>query len=398
VAPPSKSGVGGRGYHLMEEMVSLGCKSIIITSDSNQLVNVPALNKTYQQDVSNGILIIWIRTLKYRVAKSIRRIISWIDFEFKLFFLPKSNLPKPDAIIVSSLSLLTILNGLRLRKRFKSKLVFEIRDIWPLTIVEEGGFSRNNPFIRLLGYIEKLGYQRSDLIIGTMPNLEEHVKNVLGYSKEVACIPMGYNATSIENQLDIPDDYIAQYFPKNKFIVAHAGTIGITNALDTFFECAHIMVDIEDIHFLMIGDGDLKQHYESLYSILPNLTFAPKVQKQMVQSVLSKCNLLFFSVHNSEVWRYGQSLNKVIDYMFAGKPIVASYTGYHSMINEAKCGSFVPANDVVALKNEIIRYHEMSEAELTEIGIRGKEWIILNRNYKKLASDYLSLIFTDQEQ
>jgi len=396
VAPPSKSGVGGRGYHIMEEMVILGCKSIIITSDSNQLVNVPVLNKTYQHEVSNGIHIIWIRTLKYKVAKSIRRIISWIDFEFKLFFLSKSNLPKPDAIIVSSLSLLTILNGLRLRKRFKCKLVFEIRDIWPLTIVEEGGFSRNNLFVRLLGYIEKLGYEKSDLIIGTMPNLKEHVKNVLGFSKDVACIPMGYNASTIENQSDIPEEYIAQYFPKNKFIVAHAGTIGITNALDIFFECAQIMVAKEDIHFLMIGDGDLKLHYETLYSNLPNLTFAPKVQKIMVQSVLSKCDLLFFSVHNSEVWRYGQSLNKVIDYMFAGKPIVASYSGYPSMINEAQSGTYVPSGDVNALMNEILRYSSVSKEELINIGNCGKEWILKNRNYNKLAINYLDAIWPDR--
>lgn len=393
VAPPTLSGVGGRGYHLMEEMVSLGCKSVIITSDSNQLVNIPVLKKIYQQEVSRGIQIIWIRTLKYKVAKSIPRIISWIDFEFKLFFMPKSNLPKPDAIIVSSLSIFTILNGFLLRKKYKSRLVFEIRDIWPLTIVEEGGFSRNNLFVRILGYIEKLGYQKSDLIVGTMPNLKEHVKNILGYSKNVSCVPMGYNATSIETQLVIPDEYIEQHFPKNKFIVAHAGTIGITNALDTFFKCAQLMVGREDIHFLMIGDGDLKPQYESLYSNLPNLTFAPKVQKQMVQSVLSRCDLLYFSVHKSKVWCYGQSLNKVIDYMLSGKPIVASYSGFNSMINESRCGSFVPAEDANSLMLEINKYTTLSKEKLNIYGNRGKEWILLNRSYKKLAQDYIEAIW-----
>lgn len=70
--------------------------------------------------------------------------------------------------------------------------------------------------------------------------------------------------------------------------------------------------------------------------ICRNLIFAPKVQKQMVQSVLARCDLVYFSVHVSTVWRFGQSLNKVIDYMLSGKPIIASYTGYPSMINEAE--------------------------------------------------------------
>jgi len=397
IAPPSKSGVGSRGYHLMEEMSSLDVESIIITSDSNHLIEIPKQKKTYSSELTNNVKVIWIKTFKYKIAKSFKRIISWIDFEIKLLFLNKKKLPKPDAIIVSSLSLLTIFNGYLLKKKYKCKLIFEIRDIWPLTIVEEGDYSNKNLFVKFLGIIEKFGYKKSDLVVGTMPNLSEHVKNVLGYEKETACIPMGYNESSIQSQKDISDEYIKQNFPKDKFIVAHAGTIGISNALDTFFECAKNMSNYQNIHFLMIGDGALKSYYQNKYSDLKNLTFAPKIQKQEVQSALSKCNLLYFSVHKSKVWQYGQSLNKIIDYMFAGKPIVASYSGFPSMINEANSGSYVPANDVEALKNEIIRYSNMTDDELDTIGKRGREWIIENRHYKTLAKNYLNAIFSKEE-
>jgi glycosyltransferase involved in cell wall biosynthesis len=119
---------------------------------------------------------------------------------------------------------------------------------------------------------------------------------------------------------------------------------------------------------LSIGDGDLRSYYENKYSKLTNLTFAPKVQKQMVQSVLSKCDLLYFSVHKSKVWQYGQSLNKIIDYMISGKPVVASFSGYPSMINEANSGSYVPAGDLEALKKEIQKYSTLSNEELSIIG------------------------------
>lgn len=79
--------------------------------------------------------------------------------------------------------------------------------------------------------------------------------------------------------------------------------------------------------------------------------------------------------------------------MFSGKPVVASYTGYQSMINEAECGIFVPANDVQALKKEIVRFSEMPEAMLTQMGINGHQWIIKNRHYKVLATNYLKEIF-----
>ncbi len=393
IAPPSKSGVGSRGYHLMEELTSQNVETLIITSDSNHLIEIPKLKNTYSSEILDGIKIIWVKTYKYQIAKSFKRILSWIDFEIKLFFLNKKQFPQPDAIIVSSLSLLTILNGYLLKRKYDCKLVFEIRDIWPLTIVEEGGYSNSNLFVRLLGAVEKFGYKKADLIVGTMPNLEEHVQNILGYSKKTICIPMGYNESSIKSQQKVALEYIEQNFPSDKFIVAHAGTIGITNALDTFFECAEMMTENPNIHFIMIGDGALKSFYQEKYGHLKNLSFAPKVAKQEVQSVLSHCDLLFFSVHKSKVWQFGQSLNKIIDYMFAGKPIVASYSGFPSMINEANSGSYVPANDVIALKNEIIRYSEMPKDELAEIGNRGSEWILKNRHYKVLANNYLNEIY-----
>lgn len=58
----------------------------------------------------------------------------------------------------------------------------------------------------------------------------------------------------------------------------------------------------------------------------------------MVQSVLSHADVLYLSTFNSKVWNYGQSLNKLIDYMVAARPIIASYSGYRSMVDESGAG------------------------------------------------------------
>ena len=392
VAPPGSGTAGGRGYLLMKELAQMGHRVTIVTSDSNQLAEPPHLETGYLFQQVDGIQLCWVRTMKYSAAKSARRILSWLDFEWRLLWLPKHKLPKPDVVVVSSLSLLTVLNGLWWRVRYKCRLVFEVRDIWPLTITEEGGFKPSNPFVWGLGVIERLGYKHADAIVGTMPNLGEHVQQVLGYPKVTICIPMGVDAATFAIPEALPVDYEATYFPKKKFVVAHVGSIGITNALDTFLECAEAMQDQPNIHFLLVGDGDLREAYREKYSHLDNLTFGPKVNKAMVQTVLAKCDLLYFSVHVSRVWQYGQSLNKVIDYMMAGKPVVASYTGYPSMINEANCGTYVPAGDVLSLKEDVMRYAQMDAQERQLIGARGKAWLLENRNYPKLAKEYLGIM------
>lgn len=392
VSLPLKSRAGSRGYFIMKEIAKTGCKCIIITSDSNNLSDTRIFKSKYLIQKIDGLILCWIHVIKYWKTKSIRRIFSWLDFELKLFCMPKSSLPRPNVIIVSSLSLITILNGFILRAKYKSKLIFEIRDIWPLTIVEEGGFNKKNPFILILSLIEKIGYRYSDMIVGTMPNLGLHVFEILGIKKPVYCIPIGINEDDIEKKENLPFDYINKYIPKEKFIVAYLGSIGISNALNTLMKCIESMKQLENIHFLIIGEGDLKTEYIKNYSHLKNLTFCPQIPKIMVQSALSYCDLLYFSVHNSKVWKYGQSLNKVIDYMLAGKPIIASYTGYQTMINEALCGSYVPSGDVHSLRKEILRYAEMRIKDRVEIGNRGHDWILKNRSYNIIANDYLSII------
>ncbi|MEQ1657156.1 MAG: hypothetical protein ABL896_00120, partial [Hylemonella sp.] len=123
VSPPAKASAGGRGYLIAREWARMGYPTVIITSDSNQLAEVPELDQPYLLQEVDGIQLYWVRTMKYAVAKSLRRILSWLDFEWRLWRLPKEQLPAPDVVIVSSLSLLTILNGFLLRARYKCRLV-----------------------------------------------------------------------------------------------------------------------------------------------------------------------------------------------------------------------------------------------------------------------------------
>ena len=246
--------VGGRSFYLLREMARLGHRVIAFTSDSNHLVNGPQFDGPQLEQTRDGVSVIWLRTLKYKGAKSLGRILSWVDFERRFMTMDARHFPPPDVVIASSLSLLSILSGIRMQRRFGCKLIFEVRDIWPLTICEDGGFSPRNPFVRILAAIERFGYRRSDAIVGTMPNLSAHVHEVAGpETAPVYTIPMGVSDDQLDEGEPLSVDYLESHIPKGKFIVCHAGTIGITNALETFLACAEQMRDRDDIHFLIVG-------------------------------------------------------------------------------------------------------------------------------------------------
>lgn len=390
-ASPPNYGVGSKLFSIAKYFSDMESDVVLISSDSNHLAKYPKSEETYNHEAYGNLHHIWIKTLKYSKSASLKRILSWFDFEYKLYRLDKKSLEKPDVVIVSSLSLLTILYGIHLKNKYNCKLVFEVRDIYPLTLTEELGVSKWNPMVLLLSVVEKIGYKKADTIVGTMPNLKDHVEEIIGYKKQVFYSPIGIHA--IWSKKMVSSDEVDKLFPNtDHLIIGYAGSMGISNALDCFIDTIQLMAEYKDIYFVLVGDGDLKPLYKERLSKIKNATLGPKLKQNEVPYFLSKCDILYLSTKDSRVWKYGQSMNKLIDYMMSSKPVIASYSGYQSMLNEANSGIFVKTNDTDGIIDAILHFKNMSPAERSAYGDRGRTWVEKNHSYEKIAKDYYKRI------
>ena len=73
---------------------------------------------------------------------------------FKCFFLPFS-LSKPGVIIVSPMAPFSIIPAWVSSKIYGANLLYDVKDIWPLSLIELGGFKIKHPFIRVMSWFEK---------------------------------------------------------------------------------------------------------------------------------------------------------------------------------------------------------------------------------------------------
>ena len=390
--PPNEANVGQRGHYLIKELQKIGYKVFIINSNSYNKRRRRTLNKIYNFRIIDKVNYLTIRSTLYKRSFSFKRIWSWIEFEIKLFFAPLKELKSPDCIIVSSLSLLTIINGILIKSRYKCKLIFEIRDIWPLSLMEYKGFTKYNPLIFFLRIVEYLGYTFSDKIVGTMPLLSMHVRTIIGDDRKVINIPNGFDSKSVKINYQIKHKTINKFLNEKKITITYAGSIGLSNNLNSFFEVIKNLEGNQKINFLVIGDGELKNKYIKKYSHLKNLAICKSVQKKYVNNILARSDILYLSLSKNKIWDYGQSLNKIVDYMLAARPIIASYSGYKTMINQSNCGEFVEVDNIIELEKKFIKYSELSKKERMAIGLRGKQWLFKNRTYNKLAIKYSEII------
>ena len=169
--------------------------------------------------------------------------------------------------------------------------------------------------------------------------------------------------------------------------------MGITNALEPFMESIKLLKNYDNIHFMLVGSGALKNNFVNQLSEYCNVTFLPRMDQNKVKYFLNKCDILYLSTKDSIVWEYGQSMNKIVEYMLASKPIIASYTGYPSMINEANCGKFIKILNPLDIKKAILEIANMDVFEREKLGKNGKEWIYHNRQYSLLAKKYIDEIY-----
>lgn len=314
-----------------------------------------------------------------------------IVFTFKLFFLPLDRIGKIDLIWVSSMPMFPILPALWIKMKLKSNyLAFEIRDLWPLTPILLGHISKWNPMIILMKIIEKKAYRSSDLIISLLPKANSYVNTISRNAGKFFYLPNGFSDHVNEDGI-IPDE-LTNKIPTEKFILGYAGSLGIANAMSVVIEAAKILRDLDDIHFLIIGDGYLKDALIEQAGKINNITFLPKIKKGLVHKVVAKFNVGIISWNDSPLYDYGVSANKLFDYMNAAIPIISAGRIADDPVRLGNCGLVIEPENPKLMTQAILQLKELSFDERLALGNNGKKYLEASHSYEKLAKSLLTRI------
>ncbi|OUD35007.1 glycosyltransferase family 4 protein, partial [Flavobacterium sp. FPG59] len=363
----------------------------LISSQSSNIKVYQNLKGYYELKTDGYLKIFLLKGPRISLGFSFLRLWSWILFEWyvlKLSLFGKQ-LKKPDVVIISSLSLLTFCSGVLLKWKYKTKLIIEVRDIWPLTLIEIGSYSKYNPIVIILRGIEKLGYSSADAIVGTMPNLKEHVRKSIKKKTPVYCVPQGYDSNIFVSDLSDISKIKLDKIRFDKFSVVYAGTIGKANNIDLILSVAEkLMIKADKVHFYLLGDGPLKNKYLYESADLTNVTFIEPVPSAELSLFLSNFNLLICPIANQSIYRFGISPNKIVDYLRSGRPILFSYNGYPSFINGDKYSFTVSADDSELFAAKLEAILEMSEDTLIEMGKNGLSTVENYHSFDFLADRY----------
>ncbi len=388
-AKTSSSSRPGRQFLLSKALVNKGHNVMLAYSRSNGISN-DKFKGSFKCVNEEGVNTMMMNGPLVELGMNFLRIWSWIIFEFRLFRNKKKLAQfEPDIIIVSSLSILTFLFGTYLKKRINKPYIVEVRDLYPLTLLEVGNFFKYNPFVIFLSWIEKYGYKNADAIVSTLENTKKYFIKRIKKDVNFYWLPIGFDESLYVNEAGkeslIIIDKIKRLKQQGKFIVGYAGSIGTANGLDNILEVA---IDNEiinsNIDFVFIGNGPKKEYYKKKFNT-DNIHFFNSIEKKYVPLVLSECHILVNFWLDRNIYKYGVSPNKWIDYMYSARPVLLSLNANSKIFDEGGFGWQIPAQNKEKIKNEIVRIASLSNSTLDIIGFRGKTYLYENLKYKKLA-------------
>ena len=378
---PAQSG-GTRHFDLARYLVDLGWQPLIFAARTETGKELTHTQQVKCQEMDN-VRFCWINSPAYE-GNGLRRIINMVVFSWKLLNKETTRgLEQPSVIIGSTVHLLAAAVAALLARRYRVPFIFEVRDIWPETLVALGYTRRYGPIALLLGMLEKWLCRRSSLIVSVLPGYGNYVAERGIRAPEVIYIPNGVNLDNIGAPLP--------YRKQERFRITYLGAHGTANDLHTLVRAMEIIEmshGTESIECHLIGAGPMKQTLIDYCTEkgLKQVVFHAPVSKNSIVATVSDTEAFVICARKlPSLYKYGVSMNKISDYLAMGRPVIIALESANNPVRDAGAGLCVGPECPEELAQSIMKMAAMNEAKLREMGMRGRRYVEQNHNMKILA-------------
>lgn len=317
----------------------------------------------------DGVRFIWIKTPPYK-KNDWKRALNICVFAWRAYRTARALPESPDVIIGTTFHPLASLSAHAVAVSKQRPFVFEVKDLWPLTMIQFGRLSPKSPVAWGLSLLERYLARRAVKIMTTLPGAVDHYAAIGIPREKTVWIPNGLELSRYASLSKYDGE------PHKPFVFLYAGGHVSANALETIIRAAFIEQEHnnDESKFVFVGGGQEKQKLVQLATDLHlrNIEFRDAVPKSELYKMMEQADAFILSMRNlPELYKFGMSFNKLCDYVASGRPVL--FAGYTSVnvVEEFHCGIVVPPEDPEALFAAIQEFKQMSPQMRAEMGRNG---------------------------
>ena len=401
---PSEIG-GLRHFNLAANLLKNGINVLIVCSSVEHKRNIQRFSKLphlprLEQVKGVYFLRLWVPAF----SSGYLRILNMLIFSIQVLFLPCILRFKSITTIVGStihpfaaaacafLSFIT-------RKRY----IYEVRDLWPETLIEFGVLSRHSFFARMLCFMEHYCASCARYIVSTMPNIDDYfLAYYPSFHSKIVWISNGCNLYLKPPNREIEPHATASHSCKN-FI--YFGAIGTANNVESIvYAVQSISISnpsiLQCIHITIIGEGkslDLTKNLVHKYSLSTFFTFLPFMDKSILfDYAVHNADCFLLPLHQSPaLYNYGISMNKLFDYLSIGKPIIIHGYFRDKILKSSSCILATDSISATSFAEKIIQISLLSKCSISSLSSQALDLAANHYDNRQLASKYSQLLMPD---
>lgn len=154
-----------RPFELGKAWQRAGARPLVITASFHHLLDEPGAHPAHV-DVE-GVPYAFLSVPSYR-TNGLGRVVNMAIFTAQIWRQAArlaQRYGRPDLVIGSSPHPYAFLGTHAVARRFGARSVFEVRDLWPLSLVELAGVSPAHPMVRVTAWLERYAYRHADTVV-----------------------------------------------------------------------------------------------------------------------------------------------------------------------------------------------------------------------------------------
>lgn len=385
-------GMEFRPYYLSREWVKNGHSVRIIAGDYSHLrIHNPNISRDFEEQSIDGIDYTWIKTGVYE-GNGVKRALSMLRFTGKLWLNARTIAKrwKPDVVIASSTYPLDTYPAQRIRKFCKAKVIHEVHDMWPITLIELGGMSRYNPFVIMMQIAENSFCRNSDYVVSLLCAAKDYFISHGMKPEKFRNVMNGIVLDEWNSPKEIPEEHRAvldKLAEEGKYVICFFGSITKSYAIDYLIEAIR-KIDNKQIAAVIVGEGNQKEELINKSKNLTNVYFLDKIRKSAVPDLLKRVDCCYVGALRNDMFRFGICMNKLFDSMMSGKPLLYAVEAPNNFVEDYSCGVSVEPEDADALAAGIKKLISLSQEERDRMGQNGRNAVLEHYTYEKLARQF----------
>lgn len=391
--PPEVGAPQNRLHELAVRMQKQGITVEVLTAMPNypkMEIEEAYRSGKIKEEVIDGVQVYRSKIFVSKSKSIIPRLLNYFSFVFTSYWRGKK-LGKYDFLLVESPPLFLGYSAIRLSKKLKAKLIFNVSDLWPES-AEKMGVVNNKIMLNQAYKLEEKCYRKSVLVTGQTQGIVDNIVTRFP-SVKTFWLPNGVDLDFYDPAKIQTSGFREKHsIPADDVVFFYGGILGHAQGLSLLIEAANALKEKSGFTLILQGAGPEKEDLINMSNQLGvnSVKFLPPVSKSEMPGILKDVDVALVPLRKLDIFM-GAIPSKIFEALSMEKALLLGVDGEakHHFIDKGNAGLFFEPENLEEL-TKAMKYLISNKEEIAKMGTNGRKYVREHFNRNTIAEKFIN--------